>query len=174
MAKDLRWHNSLKSEDGKMRHLVDSLAWSEINRKWPSFASDPLNIRFGIATDGFNPFQDLISRYSCGPVILVVNNFPPLLCMSKESLMLTLLILGPKQPGNDIDIYLVPLIEDLKDPWTIGIDAYSESTFNLKAILMWTIMIFQHMGICLDGLQMEDMLVQFVVKTHVQNGYHIV
>jgi hypothetical protein len=28
--------------------------------------------------------------------------------------MLTLLIPGPKSPGKDIDIYLRPLIEDLK------------------------------------------------------------
>ncbi|KAK3226179.1 hypothetical protein Dsin_006041 [Dipteronia sinensis] len=148
-AKDLRWHGFHKSEDGKMRHLVDSLAWSAINRKLPYFASDPRNIRFGIATDGFNPYQDLSSRYICWPAILAVYNFLPLFCMSKESSMLILLIPGPKQPGNDIDIFLVPLIEDLKDLWTIGIyayDAYNDSTFNLKAILMWTINDFSAYG----------------------------
>ncbi|KAK9183250.1 hypothetical protein WN944_026400 [Citrus x changshan-huyou] len=142
LAKQLRWHQSHKSQDDKMRHLVDSLAWETINRKWPSFALDPRNIRFGLATYGFNPFQDLSTSYSCWPVILSMYNLPLWLCMSKENLMLTLLIPGPKQPGNDIDVYLAPLVEDLNEFWVNGVrmyDAVEKSTFNLKAILMWTI-----------------------------------
>ncbi|XP_021819878.1 uncharacterized protein LOC110761654 [Prunus avium] len=132
-----------------MRHPVDSLAWDRINKKWPSFGLDPRNIRFGLCTDGFNPFQDLSSRYSCWPVILVIYNLPPWLCMSKESLMLTLLIPGPKQPGNDIDIYLAPLIDDLKDLWNNGVkvyDAFSKEMFNLKSVLMWTVNDFPAYG----------------------------
>ena len=41
LAKQLRWHQSHKNEDDKMRHPVDSLAWETINRKWPPFALDP-------------------------------------------------------------------------------------------------------------------------------------
>ncbi|XP_042472164.1 uncharacterized protein LOC122054799 [Zingiber officinale] len=62
--------------------------------------------------------------------------------MTTENLMLTLLIPGPKQPGNDIDVYLEPLVEDLKELWGIGVetyDAFSKLVFNMKAILMWTI-----------------------------------
>ncbi|KAM1262133.1 hypothetical protein ACFX2G_027907 [Malus domestica] len=62
--------------------------------------------------------------------------------MSKENLMLTLIILGKKQPGNDIDVYLQPLIEDLCVFWNEVVcvfDATTNSTFNLRAILMWTI-----------------------------------
>ncbi|XP_042415516.1 uncharacterized protein LOC122004740 [Zingiber officinale] len=132
-----------------MRHPVDSIAWDTINHKWPAFASDPRNLRLGLATDGFNPFGDLSSRYSCWPVILVNYNLPPLMCMAKENLMLTLLIPGPKQPGNDIDVYLEPLVEDLKELWDIGVetyDAFSKSVFNMKAILMWTINDFPAYG----------------------------
>jgi hypothetical protein len=69
--------------------------------------------------------------------------------MSKENLMLTLLIPGPKQPGNDIDVYLEPLIEDLKELWINGVsayDAFTKSVFNLKAVLMWTINDFPAYG----------------------------
>ncbi|XP_031106689.1 uncharacterized protein LOC116011274 [Ipomoea triloba] len=31
---------------------------------------------------------------------------------------------GPKQPGNDIDVYLAPLIEDLKMLWNEGVSVY--------------------------------------------------
>ena len=56
--------------------------------------------------------------------------------------MLTLLILGLKQPGNDIDVYLAPLIDDLKELWEVIIDAYDanrDESFNLRVILSWTI-----------------------------------
>ncbi|XP_073152539.1 uncharacterized protein [Henckelia pumila] len=149
MAEDLIWHADHKSQDHMMRHPVDSVAWDTINHKWPDFSSDPRNLRLGLATDGFNPFGDLSSRYSCWPVILVNYNLPPLACMAKENLMLTLLIPGPNQPGNDIDVYLEPLVEDLKKLWDTGVEAYdafSKSMFNLKAILMWTINDFPAYG----------------------------
>ena len=72
-------------------------------------------MRLGLAADGFNPYSNLSTAYSCWPVVLVTYNLPPWKCMSKENLMLTLLIPGKKQPGNDIDVYLQPLIEDLNE-----------------------------------------------------------
>ncbi|KAH0987638.1 hypothetical protein GBA52_014815 [Prunus armeniaca] len=63
--------------------------------------------------------------------------------------MLTLLISRPRQPGNDIDVYLEPLVEDLKELWINGVsvyDVFNKSTFNLKAVLMWTINDFPAYG----------------------------
>ena len=82
------------------------------------------------------------SKYSCWPVILITYNLPSWLCMVKENLMLTLLIPRPKQPSNDIDVYLEPSVEDLNELWSNGVnvyDAFSKSMFNLKAMLMWTV-----------------------------------
>ncbi|CAL2230853.1 unnamed protein product [Prunus armeniaca] len=64
-------------------------------------------------------------------------------------MMLTLLISGPKQPGNDIDVYLEPLIDDLKSLWDgIGgvYDAHNGEYFTLRAALMWTINDFPAYG----------------------------
>ncbi|KAK3219597.1 hypothetical protein Dsin_013567 [Dipteronia sinensis] len=96
LEEQLRWHETHKSRDNKMGHPVDSVAWETINRTWQPFASDPRNIRFGLASEGFNPFQDCSSRHSCWSVILAIFNLPPWLCMLKENLMLSLLIPGPK------------------------------------------------------------------------------
>ncbi|GJS91270.1 reverse transcriptase domain-containing protein [Tanacetum coccineum] len=60
---------------------------------------------------------NLSQSYSMWPVILTTYNLPPWLCMKESSFMLTLLIPGPKSPGKDIDVYLRPLIDDLKDLW---------------------------------------------------------
>ncbi|KAL4027982.1 hypothetical protein IC575_011172 [Cucumis melo] len=116
---------------------------------WPTFGSEPRNLRLGLSTDGINPFGDLSSNYSCWPVITTIYNLPPWLCMRRKHLMLTMLISGPKQPGYDINTYLAPLIDDLKILWEEGVqcfDAYKEEYFTLRAVLLWTINDFPAYG----------------------------
>ena len=53
-----------------------------------------------------------------------------------------MLILGPKSPGNNIDVYLQPLIEELKDFWLKDVetwDAKVKKNYTLRAMLLWTI-----------------------------------
>ncbi|XP_013694784.2 uncharacterized protein LOC106398827 [Brassica napus] len=148
-AKDLRWHFSNKSSDGKLRHPVDSVTWDQMNAKYPTFAAEERNLRLGLSTDGFNPFNMKNSIYSCWPVLVVNYNLPPDLCMKKENIMLSLLIPDPQQPGNSIDVYLEPLIDDLNSLWSIGeitYDALTRSTFTLRAMLLWTISDFPAYG----------------------------
>ncbi|CAL9012150.1 unnamed protein product [Prunus brigantina] len=148
-AKSLTWHAARKSIDGQMSHPADSPSWKLLDDKWPEFGNDPRNLRLALSSDGFNPHSSLSSRYSCWPVILVTYNLPPWLCMKRKFMMLTLLISGPKQPGNDIDVYLEPLIDDLKSLWD-GIrgvyDAHNGEYFTLRVALMWTINDFPAYG----------------------------
>ena len=91
---------------------------------------------------GFDPFGSLISTHNVWPVVLVTYNLPPWLCMKRRFCFLSLLIHGPKEPGNDIDVYLEPLVNELKLPWDEGArtyNAHSRSFFNMKSILMWVI-----------------------------------
>ena len=63
--------------------------------------------------------------------------------------MLTMLISGPKQPGYDINVYLAPLIDDLKLMWEEGVqcfDAHRNERFTLRAVLLWTINDFPAYG----------------------------
>jgi len=41
--------------------------------------------------------------------------------MKRKDMMLSMIILGPRQPRNDIDVYLSSLIEDLRLWWDEGI-----------------------------------------------------
>ena len=85
-----------------------------------------------------NPFGDLSSSHSTWPVILTIYNLPPYLCMKRRYLLLTMLISGPKQPSNDIDVFLEPLIEDMKMLWEDGVKMMNASVkkeFTLKAII---------------------------------------
>ena len=68
---------------------------------------------FGLSTDGMNPFSEQSSGHSTWPVTLCICNLPPWLCMKWKFIMMPV----TKQPGNDIDVYLKPLIEDLLLLW---------------------------------------------------------
>ncbi|KAL0541170.1 hypothetical protein IC582_021209 [Cucumis melo] len=148
-AKNLRWHAMDRRVDGILRHPADTPSCRLIDHIWPTFGSEPRNLRLGLSTDGINPFGDLSLNYSCWPVITTIYNLPPWLCMRRKHLMLTMLISGLKQPGYDINTYLAPLIDDLKILWEEGVrcfDAYKEEYFTLRAVLLWTINDFPAYG----------------------------
>ncbi|XP_068467230.1 uncharacterized protein [Phaseolus vulgaris] len=141
-AESMRWHEEERSKDGKMRHPADGEAWKNFDSLHEDFSTDSRNVRLGLASDGFNPFRTMSISHSTWPVMMVVYNFPPWLCMKPEYTMLSLLIPGPQSPGNDIDVYLQPLIQELKDLWEFGVETYDASeneTFLLRAALLWTI-----------------------------------
>jgi hypothetical protein len=75
------------------------------------------NIRFGLRTDGFNPFGEFSSGHNTWPVTLCMFNLPCWMCMKQKFIMISVLIQGPKQPGNDIDVYLRPLVDELLLLW---------------------------------------------------------
>jgi len=59
------------------------------------------------------------------------------------------MISGPRQPGNDIDVYLSPLIEDLSKLWDEGVlvfDGFRNGIFHLRAMLFCTINDFPAYG----------------------------
>ncbi|WMV49176.1 hypothetical protein MTR67_042561 [Solanum verrucosum] len=141
-AESLRWHDEQRSKDGKLRHPADGQTWKEFDNMHQEFAKDSRNLRLGLASDGFNPFRTMSISHNTWPVMSMVYNLPPWICMKLEYLMLSLLIPGPRSPGNDIDIYLQPLIEKLKELWEFGVETYDASrnqTFQMRSALLWTI-----------------------------------
>ncbi|GKE45739.1 hypothetical protein Tco_1473023, partial [Tanacetum coccineum] len=129
-AKEMTWYATGKcTEPGKMQHPVDGRAWKNFDTKYPNFAKEPRNVQLGLVADGFNPFGNLSQAYS--------------ICMKESSFMLTLLILGPKSLYKDIDVYMRPLIDDLKVLWALKsvetIDVATSQKFNMREMVLWTI-----------------------------------
>ena len=125
-----------------MRYQVDSLSWKTFDSLYPTFASEHRNVRLGLSSDGFNPFSSMSIAYRTWPVVLIPYNLPPWMCMKQQFFMLSLLILGPTAPGNDIDVYLQPLIDELQELWEHGVTTYdvaSKQNFRMHATLLWTI-----------------------------------
>ncbi|KAL0546243.1 hypothetical protein IC582_016149 [Cucumis melo] len=115
---------------------------------WPNFSSEPRNLRVALSADGINSYSDMSSKYSCWPVVMVIYNLPHA-CMKRKFMKLSILVSSPKQPKDDIGIYLEPLIDDLKLLWESGLqcyDAYNVKLFNLRIILLWTINDFPAYG----------------------------
>ena len=70
--------------------------------------------------------------YNMWYVVVTAYNLPPWLCTKDPYKMLTLLIPGPNALEKDIDIFLRPLVDELKELWDEGVivrDATSKMSF---------------------------------------------
>ncbi|XP_020203464.1 uncharacterized protein LOC109789016 [Cajanus cajan] len=148
-AMNLTWHADKRNCDGMLRHPTNSPQWKKIDGLFPNFGSEARNLRLGLASDGMNPFGNLSTNHSSWPVLFSIYNFPPWLCMKRKYVILCMMIAGPKQSGNDIDVYLSPLIKDFRILWEEGVDVfdgYRQQSFNLHAMIFCTINDFPAYG----------------------------
>jgi hypothetical protein len=125
-AKQMKWHHEGKheSEDPDIMSCpVDSEAWLTLDHFDPEFARDPRSVRLGLLTDGFQPHNTDSHPYSCWPVFVMPYNLPPDKCFKEGFIFLALVISGPKELKKQMNIFLQPLFEELKNLWS-GVDAY--------------------------------------------------
>ncbi|KAJ8764635.1 hypothetical protein K2173_006717 [Erythroxylum novogranatense] len=111
-ASHMRWHAEHEQEDGVMTHPSDALAWKHFNDTHVDFVVDSRNVRLGLSTDGFQPFGQSV------------------------------IVPGPTNLKQKIDVFLQPLIAELQQLWDYGVQTYDVSkqqNFVLRATLMWTI-----------------------------------
>ena len=145
----MTWHANHQSSGEVMWHPSDSEAWQHFDRIYPDFGSEPRNVRLGLCADGFAPHGQFGKTYSCWPVVVTPYNLPPGMCMKSEYMYLTLICPGPKNPKKNIDIFLQPLIDELKQLWDEGLptfDVVNREQFLMRAALMWTINDFPAYG----------------------------
>ncbi|XP_012841495.1 PREDICTED: uncharacterized protein LOC105961778 [Erythranthe guttata] len=143
------WHKRNGQESETMRHPCDGEAWKSFDESYPLFSSEPRNVRLALSSDGFSPYGQKSHPYSCWPVIITPYNLPPGMCMKTPYMFLTLVIPGPKSPGKNIDLYLQPLIDELKELWDVRVETYDsfrKQNFLMRAALMWTINDFPAYG----------------------------
>ncbi|XP_050255283.1 uncharacterized protein LOC126701217 [Quercus robur] len=142
IASEMRWHKEGRVDDGVLRHPADSMAWKQLDEVHSWFALDSRNVRLGLASDGFNPYGVMSSSHSTWPVMLIPYNLPPWMCLKQPFWIMSMIIPGPTSPGNNIDIYLQPLIDELNQLWENGVETYDVSlgqNFRLHAAILWTI-----------------------------------
>ena len=110
-------------------------------------------MRLGLATDGVNPFGVQLTTWTTWPIIIVNYNIPPWLSIKKVHLILALIV-PRKYKVKNLEIYMIPLIEELEILWK-GISMYDVSrarrygaNFEFKCILMWMMHDFLGLSEC--------------------------
>jgi hypothetical protein len=146
-AEHMTWHQSHDVVDGVMLHPSDSETWKHFNSV--HFLAESRNVRLGLCTDGFNPFGSFAASYSCWPVILMLYNLPPVMCVRSEFMFLSTVIPDPSSLGWNIDVCLWPLIDDLTQLWSsraLTYDISRKQFFVMRAALMLTMNDFPAYG----------------------------
>lgn len=62
--------------------------------------------------------------------------------MKEQYMFLTVLVSGPQNSKDKLDVFLQPLIEELCHLWDVGVKTYDISkkqNFQMRATLLWTI-----------------------------------
>jgi hypothetical protein len=119
-AKQMRWHKEGKRDSENpdiISHPADTEAWKALDRFDPKFARDPRSVRLSLSTDDFQPHSEASSPYSCWVVFVMPYNLPPNKCLKQGFVFLTHVILGPKEPRKQMNIFLRPLMEEMKELW---------------------------------------------------------
>ncbi|XP_024630664.2 uncharacterized protein [Medicago truncatula] len=145
----MTWHYYNKIDSEVMRHPCDGVAWQHFDKVHPDFANDPRNVRLGLCSDGFTAYNTASARpYSCWPIIVTPDNLPPEMCMTKPYMFLSCIVQGPSNPTDGIDVFLEPLVDDLRRLWVgeVTYDIAKKENFTLRAALMWTINDFPAYG----------------------------
>ena len=135
-----------------MSHPSHGSDWKSFNQKHKKFVADPRNIRLGLASDGFNPFGHQSATYSMWPVLVI----PPNVYTKESNYMMALLILGPKSPRKDFDLFMEPLVEELQQLWrgvlTHNLYSSPPTDFFLRAVIICCIHDYPALGTMSGGM----------------------
>ena len=142
----MRWHAERKKpgdgDDPRLRHLVDGSQWRAFNAVYGFAAEDPRNIMVGASTDGMNPFGNQNTNHNTWPVFVWIYNLPPGKWMKTKYIHMSMLIQGLKQPGNNINLYMGLLKEELDTLWKTPAwtwDAGNVEYFYMRVAVMTTV-----------------------------------
>ena len=109
------WRNCDMTQ-GILTDVYDGAIWKAfqvVDNK--PFLQVPNNLCMKLNLDWFNPFEHI--QYSVGVIYLVVENIPRSERYKLENIIIVGTIPGPKEPKNNINSYLKPLIDELIILW---------------------------------------------------------
>ena len=167
------WYKYHATQTGQLTHPSDTEAWKHFDRTFESFATEPRSVWLDLCDDGFNPYSNTARPYSVWPIVICVYNLPPHLCMTRLYMFLSSVISGTNNLQNKIDVFLQPLIDELKTLWNESVDTYeihANKTFKMKAALMWTVNDFLAYGM-LSGWSTHRALSCPICQDQIQGSY---
>ena len=81
---------------------------------FPYFVKETHNVRLGLCTNRFNPNYSNENRIHVWPVFVKVCNLPHWLALKEWYIHIPIIIPNPKNPGQNLDVTLQPLNNELK------------------------------------------------------------
>ena len=141
-TKHMKRHQSYEAVDGVMVHPYDGEVQKHFNNVHPHFSTKSRKVRHGLCINKFNPFRSFVAPYSCWLVILTIYNLPSEMCIRLEFMFLSIVILGPSSLGQNVDVCLRSLIDELMRQWSsiaLTYDISRKHNFVMRAALMWTV-----------------------------------
>ena len=165
-TKQMTWHKDgirhAKDEYGNLMltHPLDREAWKQFDEihKDDIRVKDPRNQRLAVGIAGFNPFGMTATQYSCWPEFVMPLNLPPGVLMQRKHIFLMFIIQGTNYPRKNMNVYMQPLWDDLKEAWDNGIWTYnaaSKTNFQMYAWLCTRCMTYRRLHVLLLGVCME-------------------
>jgi len=135
----LTWHQSHDAVNIVMVHSFNGEAWKQFNNVHPQFLVKTRKVHLWLYTDGFNLFWSFAPLYFYWLVILMIYKLPSKMCMRPDFIFLSTVIPKPNSLGWNIDFYLQPLIDELKQLWSsraLTYDISRKYNFLMKVALM--------------------------------------
>jgi hypothetical protein len=118
-----------------MVHTSDGDAWKHFDSIYHEKARDARNVCVALATDRFNPYGMSAATYTCWPIFVIPLNLPPGVCFQRQNIILSLII--PGHPGNNMGVFMEPLIDDLIRAWEDGVWTYDQATKQNFIMHVW-------------------------------------
>ena len=99
-----------------IKDIYNGNIWKEFKiYKGCAFLDQPHSLGLILNVDWFQPFSH--TQYSVGVIYLTVLNLPRHIRYKRENVILVGIIPGPREPENNINTYLQPLVKELKQFW---------------------------------------------------------
>ena len=116
MQKLNSWRTRPMLPNGYMKDIFDGQIWKEfMSEQCSNFLQQPMNLLLMLNVDWFQPYKHV--AYSVGVIYLTIQNLPRHERFLKHNLIICGVIPGPKEPHDNINSYLKPLIEELQLLW---------------------------------------------------------
>ncbi len=108
MEKCEKWRQR-QIPDSVMADAYDGQIWADFQYvNGQPFLAEPNNFALMMNVDWYQPFKN--SPYSVGVIYLTILNLPREERFKQENIILVGVIPGPKEPKNNINTYLDPLV----------------------------------------------------------------
>jgi hypothetical protein len=130
-----------------MVHPSDGEAWTYFDLIHHEKAREACNVRVALAIDGFNPYGLLAAPYTCWLIFVIPLN-PPGILFQRHTVFLSLII--PRHPGNNMGVFIEPLVDELITAWEEGVWTYDRairSNFKMRVWFQYSLHDFLAYGI---------------------------